>query len=1496
MRSPVTSISEGAFTMTRIGRRHGLLTGLVSFAAALALAAAPAGADDRDFVRKAVENPYVFIMLDTSGSMNWTPNCTQRQHDDGKCGQVCDTGQGDCYTPLQADSPDSKFYQAKQALYQVISTIDNVQFGFFTYNQDDLVAKYKHWMYRTDVDGPTLTGGLHFPAAGAPDVFGNSQNGVSAPWPCTDSDGTGCSTGNPADVEDTWELNRVHYWPKLGDGFNNDSVIYIRVGGSTRYRVTYHPLSGTYGGNLSVRVSVDRCNSTCSTFTAVTDSPKDMTFKFTDEFLAWDNGANRAATREGYFSQGVADHDAGNVCSGWDPNTDTASDDFNGYDIRSPTDTPADARGAAFTNGDVIPADWLATKKNNILARLSPNLSATGFDQSPYFNDHRGGLDIFLRLRNASQIPLIAEGSTPIGASITAFTSWLNAAGTGWRVKASTLDPSWQCRRKYLIILTDGDDTCSSLSSVCTAVTNLKTGEAFRTFVVAFGVPGGGDALKCMAENGGQPDCTKCKVDLGGGTQVISNTCMRPGDPPPFPGGPTFATCDSTPGCQKCTVEGCLKSGELDYAQCDDTLGDPLYPQNQDELVRQLTSIFQTINEESRAFASAAVPSVEANVKDKIFLSDFTPVEGASIWAGQLDAYLKPLPFRADGSGIPEDRGPKDCGTTGTSNCHLWDAATMVLGQAPTSSDVAVGTYRLGMAANERRVYYPAGLSRTLTLFKPPTAPGDWSDLFSYNAFGFTSTTVNASNQARATSIIGTTLKQKTAVVTDRTGTHSITYVMGDVFHSDPVVIESPSNLGDFAAKKFTLNRACNLSPTSDPGYPCFAFKHQYRRKVLVVGTNDAQMHAFDAGTFNASTNLFRNGTGTEAFAYIPRMAMPIVREQAEDNLHTFGVDGPMAAGDVYFYGDTQWHTVTVGGMREGGRKVGGLLVQAPEPGATTGGTCSGTSEAARMGYFALDVTQPDPLQSLTDPAVPGGTRFLPTDDDAVPGCMSVDGSLPAGCPRIYPKLLWEFTDTVSPNGQPLDEDNTPPGTGAPVTNWGNGVADLASPWSRPVITRINLSLGNDAQGNPIVQTRFVVIVGGGLDASNKNCAVQFAPLVSGDMPDCPATANGNWIYIVDAETGLALYKRKVDGGVPSVAVVDANADNVADLIYFGTTAGSLYKVDIRTPQQLVTYTVKDRCGTPVSVSRVTAAAWNPLRIFVTGQPGARPPIYQPVQALFITRLNTHALVFGVGDRESLWSCGPNAPSHCGCGPSNPSACTSPTPSDPSSPGNTPGRAYVVVDDNFTTATTGLPRTEDNFQRVDADSPTVLGTNANLLLNPTGSFGKGWWMMLEPDERVITEAFGLSGILIFSTFQPRVTPEGIPLDRICARGGRSRNFVVFAFNGDPVSNLAGSATADRYLSLDDFVTSPFVEQTQTQNLSGSPGTGTPPPPPPGSSCTSDPRLSGIATVLKNTTSIAPPNALYGNFFLRIGQRESMEGILYSACVPIAIVQANWKEN
>ncbi|HWN43901.1 MAG TPA: hypothetical protein VNW71_16875 [Thermoanaerobaculia bacterium] len=1317
----------------------------------------PASADDRDLLRDSVGEPYVFILLDTSGSMHWTPTCTAAEFAANKCSLLCPDG--DCYAPLQGDDPSSKFFQAKSALYEVLRDTEDIHFGFATYNQDDLRLNAKHWLYKARTDGPAIPGWGPFPAQGTDDVFGRT-------WTCdsgnSDDEEAGCYGDEPADLSDEYDRSRMQRFAKGGLSFNTNVNMFVRTGGST-YRVRYEPRSGSYGSPLVVRVLIERCrNSSCSNRDDTGDL--DVTFDPVGEFASWDSAPVRAQRQRGYFDQGeAADPVTGNTCSGWDPNTDTNSDRYDGYSSRWPTDS-SDPRGAAFTVGDVIPLDWQADHKSDILRRLAPNLAldptaVPDFRTAAYFRDSRGSGEDFLRLKNEAARPFVASGSTPLGNSVRAFRTWWAGCpqgscpkNSGWKDIAAAQDPDWGCRRKFLLILTDGDDTCAG-ADACSSTASLFAQELIKTYVVGFGVEDkGGNKLTCMAANGGS--------------------------------------------------------------------GKPIYPQNKAALITALKDIFGQIREEASAFASAAVPSVQAEVADRIYLSSFTPLNSQSVWDGHLDAYLKPLPLTAD-KRPDRNRACPAPGSPNRGSCHLWDAGEMLLGQAPAAADlVAVvdeSTLKLGLQPDERRVLYGTGgfsgmVPRTLRLFSPPagdpaTDP-EWTDLWNGLNVGFADRNAAAD---RARKVIARTLQIKEATVDlIGGGTRPIRYVLGDIFHSDPAVVDRPNDFSFFSSNLESKGAACS----TDPGYRCFALENARRRKMLVVGSNDGQLHFFDAGVWDDTRGQFGDGTGAELFSFIPRPALPLVRELAEGSKQIFGLDATPRLDDVFLdprHNGTpdpdhrEWRTLLVGGFREGGSKDGGTRVI-----------------DFVSGYYALDITQPDQFKVNGDPI----------DDRVVPSCLATDNQPVPGCgPLPFPALLWEFTDSIA--GSQLDEDD-------------NNFPDLGQTWSAPTLGRIRVR-----EGTKIV-AKFVAIFGGGMDAEAK-----------------PAPRRGNWLYMIDVETGKPIYKQQLVGAAPAdPAALDIDLDGFLDAVYVGTTAGLMYKVDLRSIPDLETLTLRQDLAVPdlvmdQEVTRILDPRWEPFPIFSTfGR-----PIYFAPTLFYVSKAQRFALAFGTGDREDLWSF--NAQE---------------------------GRFYVILDDNFTAdmlSAGDLPKDETQYPAI---QPNALNapSGTDFVLAPAPDQERGWYMRLDPDERIITQAFGLSGVIIFSGFQPQITIDPGPGNGngngnggnkdgpICARGGTSRIFVVLASNGN--SLLSTEGVPARFRTVPEFVTNPYVEQGSTKNPDGSNGI---------NSEILDQTQKNILAELKK---FYPAGTKFANYWISVSGIRSDTGYERYATIPVGIIERNWKEH
>ncbi len=110
-----------------------------------------------------------------------------------------------------------------------------------------------------------------------------------------------------------------------------------------------------------------------------------------------------------------------------------------------------------------------------------------------------------------------------------------------------------------------------------------------------------------------------------------------------------------------------------------------------------------------------------------------------------------------------------------------------------------------------------------------------------------------------------------------------------------------------------------------DAGYSNFVSNNASRTAMAYVGGNDGMLHAFNATT------------GVEAWAVIPTSVLPnlyALADMAYGSAHQFYVDGSPTSGDIY--NGTDWKTILVGGLNDGGK-----------------------------GYYALDVTDPTTPKAL---------------------------------------------------------------------------------------------------------------------------------------------------------------------------------------------------------------------------------------------------------------------------------------------------------------------------------------------------------------------------------------------------------------------------------------------------------------------------------------------------------------------------------------------------
>jgi type IV pilus assembly protein PilY1 len=152
---------------------------------------------------------------------------------------------------------------------------------------------------------------------------------------------------------------------------------------------------------------------------------------------------------------------------------------------------------------------------------------------------------------------------------------------------------------------------------------------------------------------------------------------------------------------------------------------------------------------------------------------------------------------------------------------------------------------------------------------------------------------------------------------------------LGDIVDSTPVYVGAPQS----AWPEYSTNSKFG---TATKSYSAYKTAQVSRTPVVYVGANDGMLHGFNAQFGTSNTNR-----GKELIAYVPRAVASDLKDSgihyfpALTYSHKFYVDLTPTIADVFMSADNvvanrDWHTVLVGGLRQGGK-----------------------------GYFALDITNP---------------------------------------------------------------------------------------------------------------------------------------------------------------------------------------------------------------------------------------------------------------------------------------------------------------------------------------------------------------------------------------------------------------------------------------------------------------------------------------------------------------------------------------------------------
>ncbi len=1252
--------------------------GAVLLVLTLSLSTMPAAADDRDLVRSSGGTPWVYLLLDSSGSMDEHADPAHKVY-------------------WYEDSPTSKAYLAKKTIYEIVEDLDDsVKIGFNTFGQKNIRAWQKSWGYVADMTEAErkalpwwsyLEWPTHWTINGGDRRESDTYDSCDNPTPPN-----GGGSGGPGRVVERygfWDfvsgLDSANKWSPAGTEITKVAVRNYSF--ATTYLVTFHP-PGDHLDNVMAwegKVEVMNCN------TLVTDV---ATIKYKPAFATDLDGTPLPSTAyvSSMSSEDEDDPDDDPNCqSGWRENDEEQTKPGAlGYPVFP---DPA-GRSDIFDRGHNLPWDWKSfpdttpgykySNRQELMRRLAPNVFASGtYDPSvqpdfrigPYLEDYVNDYYHVEKPGVAETPPFGFTTLTPLGRSLTRFKDW----HAQWKT-AADLDlgaGAFDCSPRYAILVTDGVDTCENDDPAEVAADLLDAG--VRTFVIGYGdIEDENNSLQAIADAGGTGKGDTLQPGIEDCTH-FSYTVPDPSDPAK------------------------VITGDV----CD------VVARDTEALKNSLEAILKTLSSSRSSFAGAATPSGQVEAEDVIYIPSFLPIADRAEWKGSLAMFRRPLPFTNDTPPVPDfsevciDDPMADPPTA----CLAWDAAESMKGQAASATDIAGGDFRIGYDESQRRVLWNRSQDmiyrtpRQLALLEPTQDNEPFPLLARYklwSALGLThnpfDTSDDAPTDATAREILGNVLVTKTG--TDSTGgTHE--FILGDIFHSQPLHVGPPTRYDYMSANLYGSGDCWNGTTfnSSNKGYRCYWMRNKWRRHVAFVGSNDGQLHAFDAGRVrhnNADSEFdphMTTGTGKELFAFVPTEIMRKYEDRYDGVLeHQWGVDGNLVQDDVFVVpswngmtainpNNREWRTLVIGSMRRGGR-----------------------------GYFALDVTTPDPV---TPDATTG--EVLPPDvatQGYVPGCLE---NQPSGCDSLpYPALRWEFRDHAA-GGGPADSD-------------GNGHRDLGYSWSTPVTGRVHL--GTDGSGNEIY--RFVAIFGGGMDENNAGV--------------------GNFIYMVDIETGKVLYKEAVTAAVPSkVAAVDVNRDAVLDLVYFGDVDGHLYKIDMTEDATL------DADG------KINDVDWKPFEIFdAEGR-----PFYHPPTLIWSAQNNSHAVAIGSGNREDLWA-----------------------------PATATQALFVFMDPGWDNSLAAP------FKQADLH---LLGTDPEtdaILTEPPGlATLSGYALEFASNERMISQVFALSGFLTFTTYNPKVTVSNVTG---CGASGTSNLYTIRATNGNPL--VTGS---ERYRSVSGYVSNPF---------------------------------------------------------------------------------------
>jgi type IV pilus assembly protein PilY1 len=487
-----------------------------------------------------------------------------------------------------------------------------------------------------------------------------------------------------------------------------------------------------------------------------------------------------------------------------------------------------------------------------------------------------------------------ASGGTPLAAAVHEAKLYLDAH------KAQ--DTSAACRKKFVILVTDGSDTlgCTADGSECApdryknrresvAMAKELADAGYQLFVIGFGASMPSylqNTLNWMAYYGRTDDPNTANAGDTSAYSIASGSR--------YPTGITSCQTDGAAVTATCYDSG----GSHSQANYRASSNDPGYlnlsgyafmAADADQLAVALKTATNLIKGMTFHFTQASIQSARTNDENFLYEASFEPVSSDPFWYGHLKKFI----VNSDASLTLATPG---------------DAADQLQARS----------------ASTRTMYTCAGCTSTLTDFKiSTTAP--------INTSYFGSATTAQQRDDIINYVRGEEGTCPGASCTDPDYTAAGVYKLGDLFRSSPIAVGTPSPFFDdirdqnyqdtscvyctggscststINTNAFGIHR-CNSTRSTDNG-----------KRLIVVGANDGQLHAFKTSDLS------------EAWSFIPPNLLSRLNTIAHNAhptglTHGFFVDGSVTGADVWLgTGDgksknaADWKTIVVFGEGRGG-------------------------------------------------------------------------------------------------------------------------------------------------------------------------------------------------------------------------------------------------------------------------------------------------------------------------------------------------------------------------------------------------------------------------------------------------------------------------------------------------------------------------------------------------------------------------------------------------